>query len=323
MLSESGRELAVSEPVATKEYVVKLGYKICNYSGSSRYSAETSFTLTLKNPCHNSSKAKITSPTLDNYTYVVKSPKTTTTSAHKDFTLTTSPATHTLCGSLKYKVTDAANAVIGSTGKPIFYTSGTKKFTFESTDTTLYKVVKTYTITASLASYQTSTTASTSTATFTVTYKDPCEDPFTFVATAQTGMTYAFTGVEATKKISPFTITPSDCPFTYSCSTGVAPKKSPLRGTETSPACNTSLFDPSPSSLLVKIKAGETEYKAKSRTPGTITVNICGTGTRAKATSTKQKVCTNFVITLTDPCDAPSAFTKPAGLSTGLTHVIS
>ena len=132
MLSESGRELSVSEPLATKEYVVTLTYKICNYSGSSRYSAETEFTLTLKNPCHNSSKAKITSPTLENYTYVVKSTKTTAATAHKDFTLTTSPTTHSLCGSLKYKVTDSANAVIGSTGKPIFYTPSTKKFTFES-----------------------------------------------------------------------------------------------------------------------------------------------------------------------------------------------
>lgn len=305
----SGRELSAAELLAEKEYIVKIGYKICNFAGTPRNNFDTEFTLTLKNPCHDPNRVSIgvPNPVLIDYEYIVKKqPAETTPAAHYDFPVTVTP-NHSLCGAVKYVVKDDANAVVGGTDKPMAHLTADKKFTFDSMDTTLYDTTKTYTILASLAGYQTSATASTNSQTFNVKYIDPCRDPFSFTAPTQTGFTYLFTGSEATGSVTPFVVDPSDCAFEYACNSVTNPVKSPLRGSETSPACNNSLFDPS--TLTVKINAGQTEYQGSTRTPGTITVNICGTVTKAESTSLNRQKCADFVITLDDPCDPPQTLT--------------
>lgn len=156
----SGRELngAAAELLAEKEYIVKIGYKICNFAGTPRNNFDTEFTLTLKNPCHDPSRVSIgvPNPVLIDYEYIVKKqPAETTPAAHYEFPVTVTPD-HTLCGAVKYVVKDDANAVVGGSDNPMAYITADKKFTFDSMDQSLYDTTKTYTILASLNDYQTS-----------------------------------------------------------------------------------------------------------------------------------------------------------------------
>lgn len=53
--------------------------------------------------------------------------------------------------------------------------------------------------------------------------------------------------------------------------------------------------------------ATDTEYKADTRAPQLITVKICGTVDKAVPLATNREVCTDLIITLEDPCDAPES----------------
>jgi hypothetical protein len=69
--------------------------------------------------------------------------------------------------------------------------------------------------------------------------------------------------------------------------------------------------------------ATDAEYKADTRAPQLITVKICGTVDRAISHATNREVCTDLLITLEDPCDAPDSIDPAVNFQSTLDYKIT
>jgi len=81
--------------------------------------------------------------------YIISSGKTYY-DAHPEFTITTIPIPHTLCGNIAYSATFDDTAVDGD---PLDYDPVTRKFTADSDDQSLIGLTKPYAVIATLSDY--------------------------------------------------------------------------------------------------------------------------------------------------------------------------
>jgi len=153
-------------------------------------------------------------PTLDNKSYAIEA--TAMTFSHAEFTYTTTPRTHTLCGPIAYVVTLDSVAVTDIT-RPLAYDNvgATRQFTIYSTDPALKGTTADYVLSASFANYPSSSNPLASTATTaaaTITFTDPCASLFSFASTSQTNPSSdSYTGAGIQFFLTKFTVSPSSC----------------------------------------------------------------------------------------------------------------
>ena len=91
-------------------------------------SGSTSFVLTVKNPCIDTSFVWITEPTMSALSYIIAD-DAKLFDAHPEFTINTSPIVHSLCGPIAYSATFNGVEVDSD---PLSYASSTRKFTADS-----------------------------------------------------------------------------------------------------------------------------------------------------------------------------------------------
>ena len=188
------------------------------YEASPTLTGSETFIWTVRNPCTDPSYVSIVapSPSIADQTYIVFAPAETF--SHGEFTLSTTPVAHTLCGAITVTAS-YDGATIGAAGAVLSYAAASREFTVDSDDETLFGQTKPYGLEATLASYPpaTFTGATSQSLTKNIQFDSPCDDPFTFEATTQTDPSpYAYTGI-LTFQLTPFTITPSVCDVAYAC----------------------------------------------------------------------------------------------------------
>ena len=233
--------------------------------------------------------------------------------AHAEFTVVTQPlAGHTLCGPLDYKPFYGPSAEPLDGDEPVTYNESTREFTAFSNDDNLIGTVEDYGVTACFENWPPTTypTVSTTSNNGEIMFNEPCLDPFTFAATAQTSPpANYFDGEDIVFNLNPFTLTPDRCRVVYTCH-AVEPS------TAGSPTCADFnfdfTFDGVPDNGLVDGKlvfvATPQDYADGTYVPGTYTVTVRGQPARATDQRTDDAT---FDIVLLDPCDPPTSLTAP------------
>ena len=287
-------------------YVLSVTYNVYDYDGAIFTSSTVSFDLMIKNPCLDTNFVAITVPDVLNTNYRISDPAKTT-AAFPPFTYTTTPGAHQLCGDFTYTVTDSSgNTVPTASGDPITFNPTARTFTLESADASLDGTTKTYTVTASFTSYPGATTASDN---FDVDYVDPCLEPDVLATTAQQSLTDKFTNTAQTFTLTPFAVTPARCVITYDCR-GVTKDGAATSQLACADLGFDGVLDQSGNDGTFTFTADPARYQDGSLTPGTFTVQICGTVNLALAGDDNKEVCKDVTIVVEDPCNPPVSLTS-------------
>ena len=241
---------------------------------------------------------------------------TATVDTHADFTYTTTPSSHQLCGAFTYTATysSAETPLPLANNDPLAYNASTRTLTVLTDDTNLIGETRVYEITAEFTSYPSTVSSSSSGS---IIFSDPCDDPFTFAATAQNDVgPYAYSG-DAVFTLTDFTIDPPLCDVTYAC-TGVA------RADGQAPAdvaCDSFTGGAAigPAGTLT-LTATPGEYTAGDVRPGAYVVTITGTSEDVDGNAIETQTAT-FTLTIRDPCYPPSSIAS--GGLTDQTYVLT
>ena len=144
---------------------------------------------------------------------------------HSAWSYSTTPIAHTLCGTISYTATFEGSSVDTTTitSRNVVYNSNTRTFGIYSENFALIGT-KTVTVFAYFTDYPQITAGPTST---TMTIVNPCLTPVSVTATAQVNPSaYSYTGASPKLQFvaTPFSVNPSVCPVTYSCSMQSGPR---------------------------------------------------------------------------------------------------
>jgi len=254
-------------------YTLSVTYNVHDIDGNVVSSRTANFDITIKNPCLDINFVQIVAPDVANMSYRISDPSLTSP-AFPQFTYTTAPSTHQLCGDFTYTVVDSnGDLVPTSGGDPTTFNSGDRTFTVFSDSAALEGTVKTYTVIGAFTSYSAAAVAFDN---FDVDFSAACEMPKSFTATAQTGITDNYSNTQKTFSLTPFNVQLSRCEVVYDCR-GVTKDGSATSQLSCSDLNFDGVFDNVGDDGTFKFTADPARYIDGTLTPGTFTVQICGT----------------------------------------------
>lgn len=239
----------------------------------------------MKNPCIDENFVYIgqASATLADKTYIIDKPaETWDPHPTNDWTITTAPVTHTLCGDIlltpKYESND-----LSADGTPITYNSATGDFTVQSDRADLIDTTKKYQLVATLNDWAPSDYPNYDVTTVTregdISFENPCDAPFTLTVPTQDAAGNRLTDNFSDEKIKftllPFTITPSRCSLSYSCASIVQTGES-TSSIDCAAFTKDLVFDAETSDGVMELDSAPSTYGAPYE-PGTYTVTLVGT----------------------------------------------
>ena len=266
----------------------------------------TSINIEIKDPCIDTNFVTITNAPLPMLEYIVFAPAETF-APHPEFTVSTSPYPHTLCGGIVYKG-QYMGADLAANG-PLTYDPATREFTADSEDSSLIGMVKTYGVVAELANYPTATTNGPSASSSNnIEFNDPCLDPFDFSTNPQGSISDNYSGVEQRLEIVPFTIEPSLCKVRYTCTSVTRVDGNPS-DIDCSDLNIDGEFDTVGDDGTIKFTASNSDYLNQAYAPGVYEITIQGLAIKAVDMDTLTETVT---LTLTDPCNPPASVTPPS-----------
>ena len=234
----------------------------------------------------------------------------------------TVPVTHNLCGGItvvaKY---DGQPIGLPDNNDPMQYNAANNQFSALSSNQALQGQTKPYSLEATLTNWPPTdplypNSFKRVSSNF-IEFDNPCDDPFSFAATAQDNIVDNFSGVEQFWELNPFTIDPPRCLIDYVCESVER-----VDGTTSEINCARLNFDghfnsqPSTDGLI-KFTATGTDYINNVYRPGQYRVTIKGTATNSLDSQTRTAT---FVIQLNDPCDTPTLINVPT-LTLSLIHI--
>ena len=180
-LDLSGSEL--DEPQTSVEYTITINFVVTSpFAQRTVYNASPTFMYTIKNPCIDTDFVVLSWPlvNLTTESYLVSYDALEWDPYDKSDTpnlptVTTTPITHALCGSVKL----SSDGKLSSDDEdPVTYDDGTNKFTAETSDYDLIGTTANYSLIATLNDYP---SVSGLTKEGSIEFLDPCSAPMTFV----------------------------------------------------------------------------------------------------------------------------------------------